>query len=377
MKTVVKFPAVLLASVVGLGALSACGTDTAAESDTASSAPAAADSESSDSSEAADAATSELLPAAEGVTQYPLTLTSPYGETVLEQRPERIVLTGTGAELDMLAALGVTPVAAADVLYETVGWAVEALPAEIETTWEYDYDVAFPLESIAAAQPDLIVDLDGTALDAETYDRLASIAPVLTVMDPASATWPDKIVQLGEALDLSSAADQVIADNDAFFENLRAEYPGLKGKTLTYFALWGGEYGAAVLNTPGSDAEAFFAELGFVANPNLEQFVDSDGSISDELVGSMDADVIIALNTLEPDNEEWLQFWNAPLFQGLPAVQNGNVLEISYTDTGMNINGTDVEFNGHEGWAMAGFTGPLGPQYAAEKLAPFLADAVG
>ena len=40
-----------------------------------------------------------LLPAAEGQTGYPLTLTSPYGESVITQRPTRVASASHGAFL--------------------------------------------------------------------------------------------------------------------------------------------------------------------------------------------------------------------------------------------------------------------------------------
>ncbi|WP_287220865.1 hypothetical protein [Rhodococcus sp. (in: high G+C Gram-positive bacteria)] len=48
-----------------------------------------------------DAATASdtFLPEAEGTTTYPLTLHTPYGETVLEERPERIAIVGGLGEL--------------------------------------------------------------------------------------------------------------------------------------------------------------------------------------------------------------------------------------------------------------------------------------
>lgn len=41
--------------------------------------------------------TSSLLPAAEGKTEYPLTLTSPYGESVVDKRPTRVATVGANA----------------------------------------------------------------------------------------------------------------------------------------------------------------------------------------------------------------------------------------------------------------------------------------
>ena len=61
----------------------------------------------------ADAPADELLPTAEGITSYPLTLESPFGESVLEERPgERIAVIGGGGELASALAIGIEPVIA-------------------------------------------------------------------------------------------------------------------------------------------------------------------------------------------------------------------------------------------------------------------------
>lgn len=92
---------------------SACGTD---DDDATSSDPVASESESPATEPAADA--------------FPATVVHQYGETVIEEEPERIVTVGL-IEQDALLALGVAPVATTEWFGEHPGslfpWATDRL----------------------------------------------------------------------------------------------------------------------------------------------------------------------------------------------------------------------------------------------------------
>ena len=82
------------------------------------------------SENASDGEAASRLPAAEGSTTYPLVLESPWGETTLEERPERISLVGPGAEIELLGdGLPAVHRGAADVVVVGVG-AEQQVPAQ-------------------------------------------------------------------------------------------------------------------------------------------------------------------------------------------------------------------------------------------------------
>lgn len=96
---------------------------------------------------------SQALPAAEGKTKYPLTLKSPYGETVLKQRPERIAaIVPTAIDTELLFALDVKPVLSSQFVHE--GGYLEDHGAKDVKTYEYARGEALPIEAIAASKPD-------------------------------------------------------------------------------------------------------------------------------------------------------------------------------------------------------------------------------
>jgi iron complex transport system substrate-binding protein len=163
-----------------------------------------------DAAEAADA--SVLLPEAEGTTEYPLTLETPFGDTVLEERPERIaIVTASTVDTDALIALGGTPVFAPSTI-DRNPWLGEAAQ-DIDVLWESEAGAEVAVEQVAASEPDLIVSLDASdTFDQARFDQVSAIAPVLHA-ESGDLTWQELTRELGEAVDLTAAADTVIEES--------------------------------------------------------------------------------------------------------------------------------------------------------------------
>lgn len=309
----------------------------------------------------------ELLPPAEGNTAYPLVVTSAVGEIEIAERPRRVVMASSW-DGDLFAALGVVPVAT-DEQIEFYPWALEKFPVEIETLWPMG-DQPYPAETIAAASPDLIVDT--LATDPAQVDKLGAIAPVLGAPEDSGAdgTWQDRILLLGEVFDLSERAQKVIADYDATFERIREEHPEFAGTSVDYVAFYGTEFGAGLLNTAGSDAEALFTRLGFDPSPSADDTALDDG-ISDELWGTFSGDVLVISNQ---DAEGFADFFANPLIQSLESVKSGRVLVLDVDSTAWTVShdGEPTPFTGHFGRAFN--YGPLAHLEIAELLTPLLAE---
>lgn len=312
-------------------------------------------------------ATDSLLPAAEGMTEYPLTLTTAVGDVVLEKRPERVVMASSW-DADLFAALGVTPVGT-DAQVEFYPWAQDAIPGEIETVWPVSDD-AYPAEQVANTSPDLIVDT--LASDAETVQQLSDISPVLGAPadNPDDPQWQERLLLLGEALDLSARAQQVIDDYDATFDDVRAEHPEFAGKTVDYLVFWGGGAGTGYLNIAGSDPEALLTRMGFAANSNADSFPDE--TISDELLDTLTGDVLVISNQAS-DQAEFDAWFANPLIARLPSVQNDQAIVLNLSpERTVTYNGELQEFTGHFGRAWN--FGPLAHAEIADLLVPKLSD---
>lgn len=317
--------------------------------------------------------TDQKVEGGEGTTQYPLVLTTAWGETELTERPERIAaVSPTARDVELLALLKVTPVVAAQPVERAI-WTLEALEGDIEVIYEGDHTGITPHEQVAAANPDLIV-VFGKSI-ADEHDQLAAIAPIVGPATEEAATeadWESELRAIAEALDLQDRAEQVISENEEYFANIREEKPEFSGLTATYLVQYSAEYGLSYFSTPGSDTEELFLDLGFDANPLAEQFT-SDSNVSSELIAQVDADVLVIANNTGDEAELERLLTGSELFQNLSAVQNDTYAVLHATETGYIFDGDEHE--GNLAWALAA-GGPLGKQWAAEHLLPALVSAV-
>lgn len=98
----------------------------------------------------------DLLPAAEGTTQYPLTLSTWAGETVLDERPERIAVIGFSPNYDALESLDAVPVYALsdDLEREYNDPSFRERIEFIDPATRRD---PLNMENIAASDPDMII----------------------------------------------------------------------------------------------------------------------------------------------------------------------------------------------------------------------------
>lgn len=324
----------------------------------------------------AEQAGNDLLPPAEGRTQYPLTIDSPWGSSELKERPKRIAVLRSAHDAEYLSLLGVTPAVASGDVSEDV-WMAGAFPKPIETNLEAYPLSEIPYEAIASTRPDLIV---LTSFDlTEGYDKLKAIAPVVAspADDPTvSAPWQDRMRHLAKVLDLADAAEAAITRTEAEFEALRTNYPQFKDKSINYLVHYGAEYGLILQNRSGESSEQFFDQLGFAHSPIADQAT-QDG-LSNEAISSLDADLmVLADNTYDDESgtSEIGDITDLTLYQNLPVVQQGRTVVITNTLTGFKV-GDGAETQGNLPWAIAR-TGPIGQLWAAKALAPLLVETLG
>lgn len=339
----------------------------------------ATDDATATSTDAGEAVESILVPPAEGQVEYPVTVDTAWGEVTIEERPERIVAASWRGDLSWLLALGVTPVAveSAEWALEAVPWAEEALAQPIEYTWVGD-DLLLEPEPIAASTPDLIVAGSMGSEPVPNLDQLATIAPVLAQPDTgaAYAGWRENLLLIGEVLDLQDRAQEVIDGYDAYFEQFRAQYPEFEGNTIAYIGFHGGEWGGFYGNPPGSIVEEFFSRQGFAENPAASGFNEND-PISDELVGSIDADVVVVVDYTVPEDEgrEFGEWVGSPLFQSIPAAQNDHVLIVRSPERTV-LYDEDGQELGPMPHPSVAYDDPIGSPEFAELLAPLISETL-
>ena len=258
---------------------------------------------------------------------FPVTVEHLYGETVVEAEPQRIVSVGLH-EQDFLYALGVAPVGVSEWFgakpYATWDWAEDeraALGAEPEVMTGDGINY----EWLLAQDPDLII-ATYTWLEQDDYARLSDIAPVIA--PPAgyeawAAPWQEEL----RTIDLATSgttekSDAIVAEFDARYAQVRADYPELAGKTGTNiyyngdgtFTAWG----------PNDLASKFLTDLGLVFPPQLEALAQADNriDISAENVDLLEMDVAV-WPVSDPDNSEEDILGAMPVYQSLDIAREG------------------------------------------------------
>lgn len=267
---------------------------------------------------------------------FPVTIEHAFGETTIDEAPERVVTWGW-ASADAAIALGVTPVA---IPFESYGgdeegvlpWIREALeergdavPTVLTNTGE---DV--PYEEIAAADPDVIL-AQYSGLTEEQYETLSDIAPVVAYPDqPWSTPWRDIISITGEALGLQGEAEEVLASIDGAIAEAAAEHPEFEGVSLATAWDTAGTFYVYADEDPRVE---FMLDLGFVNAPAVDE-LDTDESpfyftLSYERVSELTSDVLVVYGSTPEEAQALL---DAPYAQSLPAVQQGAVAQLVGTE---------------------------------------------
>lgn len=275
-----------------------------------------------------------VAPPGESATRYPLTLSSPFGDTVLKMRPWRLaVVSATTVDTDACMALGVAPVLAPNTL-DRAPWNNQELMTAIETTWPSEPGAEVSAEVVAASRPDLIVALSSyETFNQEQFDKLKEIAPVLYA-GQGDLTWQELTRQLGQALDLPAAAEKAITSAQDSVAQAKSTHPEFAGRSAAHVIVYEEEFGASYASQPGTDTAALFESLGFVLPQAASQF-DDEGAISDELIGLIDADFLL-VSTFEEGSADY--FLNSSLYQAVPAVAQGRVAYNNEIDPGTGTN---------------------------------------
>lgn len=260
-----------------------------------------------------------------------MTIRHAFGETTIEEPPTRIVT--LGEDLDTLAALGITPVGYAPTApgyTDDVPYLADGIDLSGSEVLEGADTGEFSLEQVAALRPDLILGTNLFNMD-KLYGTLSQIAPTIGYETGWGETsWQEMSVTVGRAVGDEAGARAAVADTEDYLADLRAELPGLEGKSVAsvyYFA--SGTFAA----NPRSASMDKYAALGMHVSPTLLELLPegaSDNSVSMERIEALDADYLVVSfggptlrNELESD----------PLYQGLDVVKRGNVHENDPADS--------------------------------------------
>ena len=288
---------------------------------------------------------------------FPVTVETAFGAVEVPEEPQRVVALGW-SDAETALALGVQPVGASDWLAfggEGVGpWAeglYDEAPEIIET-------LEPSLEAVAALDPDLILDTRSPATQ-ERYDALSQIAPTIGQPEGVGAyqtTWQQQLDLVGQALGREEQADELQAEVEQQFAEAAEANPEFEGTEVAVGAYTSEGFGAYVRGDTRVD---FMEALGFTNKAAIQDLAGESFfvSISEEQVPLLDAPLTVVF----PIFVEAAQITGNPLWQALPAVQQGNALVLE------------------DQTLVSAFSSgsALGTQYALENAVPLCAETLG
>lgn len=255
-----------------------------------------------------------------GTEDFSVTLDTAYGEILLEEQPERVVALSS-QYADMLAALEIEPVAFAAGTNDPAEfpWLADLDTGEFEPELLTAEGIA-SIEQIADYEPDLILG-NTWHMDESQYEQVSQIAPTYVGDVAGNPDWQDTMRAVGEMTGQTDAADEVVVEVDEHYAQVRAELPGLQGKTYNYVGFFFDEQEFPFGN--GSWLDGF----GLVPAEN-QQNEQTGTAISLENIEELGADVLAIF--MQSGSESDLE--NDPRFAELPSAQNGTVIFLDFAD---------------------------------------------
>ncbi|MFC4902548.1 ABC transporter substrate-binding protein [Kocuria sp. CNJ-770] len=307
--------------------------------------------------------------AAAGATgEFPRTVQHEFGETTIEEAPERVA-TVSWVNHDVATALGVVPVGVPALDFGanengSTDWfdaALEESGAEAPETYSETDGINF--EAIAALEPDVILGAY-SGLTQEDYDKLSEIAPVVAYPEDAVAygtSWQDSTELIGQALGREEQAAEVVADVEQQIADAAAEYPELEGTSFVYGTLDPSAADQIFAYTAVDNRPKFLQSLGMVQSEAVEEAAAGKEdefyiTWSPERADQLTSDVFVSWAEDEGVREA---IENDPLLSRVPAVADGALVLQSDQQEVLSVSAAS----------------PLSIPWALENVLPDIAEA--
>ncbi|MER2028539.1 MAG: iron-siderophore ABC transporter substrate-binding protein [Solibacillus sp.] len=271
----------------------------------------------------------------DSATQYPIVIKHALGETVIEEKPERVA-TVAWANHDVALALGVVPVGFSAANYGVqdesgmLPWTAEKLKELGEENPNIYQDTdGIDFEAISDSNPDVIL-AAYSGLTQEEYDTLSEIAPVVAYPEtPWVITWRDQILFNAKGMGMEEEGKQLIADTEKLIQDKANEFPEIKGKKAAFGMFNATDLSKFYIYTPADPRGELLEELGMAYPESIKAQVQDESSFYIELSAENadalnDAEILIAYgddNTLKALQAD-------PILGEVPAIKNGTVLII-------------------------------------------------
>lgn len=286
------------------------------------------------SSDSDDTADDTASPAGGEAAGFPVTVEHVYGETVIEEKPERVA-TVAWANHEVPLALGVVPVGMSKAAWGdddgdgVLPW-VEAKLTELdaETPVLFDEADGIDFEAVAATEPDVIL-ASYSGLTEEEYETLAKIAPVVAYPEVAWGTsWQDMTRLNSQALGLAAEGEELVEDLEEYVADAVAEHPQLEDANVLFSYLDPNDLSQIGFYTSHDTRPGFLESIGMGTPQAVATATeDSDAfytTISAEKGDQLeDVDAVITYGN--PDGSTLATLQQDALLAQIPAIKAGAV----------------------------------------------------
>ncbi len=300
-------------------------------------------------------------------SDYPIVIEHALGETVIDEKPERVV-TISWANHDVVLALDVVPVGFSAANYGVqddsgmLPWTAEKLnelgaeqPIIFQDTDGLDF------EAISDANPDVIL-AAYSGITQEEYDTLTQIAPVVAYeTGPWVTSWRDQITLNSIGMGMEEEGKQLIADTEKLIQDKANEHSEIKGKKAAFAMINAADLSKFYVYTPADPRGEFLGELGMEYPESIIDQIADPTSFYIEL-SSENADALNGVEVLITyGDENTLAALQAdPILGKVPAIERGSVVII----------GDNTPL------AAAGTPNPLSIQYSIDEYVNLISEAV-
>jgi iron complex transport system substrate-binding protein len=300
-------------------------------------------------------------------TKYPIVIKHAFGETVIEEKPERVA-TISWANQDVVLALDVVPVGFSAANYGVqddsgmLPWTAKKLKelGEEKPNIFQDTD-GLDFEAIADANPDVIL-AAYSGITQEEYDTLSEIAPVVAYQKtPWVTSWREQITFNSMGMGMEEEGKKLIADTEKLIQDKAKKYPEIKGKKAVFAMINATDLSKFYVYTPADPRGEFLGELGMKYPESVKSHIKDQKSFYIELSAEnadalKDAEVLISYG-----DENTLKALQAdPILGKVPAIQRGSVAII----------GDNTPL------AAAGNPNPLAIEYSTDEYLKLISEAV-
>lgn len=267
--------------------------------------------------------------------EYPIVIEHAFGETTIEEKPERVA-TIAWSNQDVALALDVVPVGFSAANYGVqddsgmLPWTaekVEELGGEAPTIFQ-DTD-GLDFEAIADTAPDVIL-AAYSGITQEEYDTLSEIAPVVAYQtSPWVASWREQVTYNSMGMGMEEEGKQLIADTEKFIADKVSAYPELEGKKAAFVSISAADLSKFYIYSPTDPRGEFLTELGMEYPENITSELEGSDSFYLELSAENadmlnDADILVSYG----DDSTLAALQADPIYGKIPAVERGSVVII-------------------------------------------------